>query len=105
MWAIDVHSREMDLRDCRQLAYSEVRAAREAECSSSYTSFTANMCAKDKATVATRNMFPEEGRRCVCDVFAEAMKDLAPFTNGNGPDSTNCIPPGQTFASPRQSER
>ncbi|KAL7527367.1 hypothetical protein ACHAWF_002151 [Thalassiosira exigua] len=29
----DVHSRGMNLRDCRQLAYSEVRAAREAECS------------------------------------------------------------------------
>lgn len=28
----DVHSKKMDLRDCRQLAYSEVRAAREAEC-------------------------------------------------------------------------
>jgi hypothetical protein len=28
----DVHVRQMDLRDCKQLAYSEVRAAREAEC-------------------------------------------------------------------------
>ena len=76
----DVHSRRMDLRQCDQLAYSEIRAAREAECSGSRTSFTANLCARDKATVATRNIFPEEGRTCVCDVFDEAMKDRAPFS-------------------------
>ena len=69
----------MDLRDCKQLAYSEVRAAREAECSNKMTSFTANFCAKDTATRATRNMFPERGRQCVCDVFDMAMKDLTPF--------------------------
>ena len=76
----------MDLRDCKSLAYSEVRAAREAECSNSLTSFTGNICAKDKATVATRNMFPEEGRKCVCDVFDRAIKDYAPFgdTEGGG---------------------
>jgi len=74
----------MDLRDCKSLAYSEVRAAREAECSNSLTSFTGNICAKDKATVATRNMFPEEGRKCVCDVFDRAIKDYAPFGNAEG---------------------
>jgi hypothetical protein len=77
----DAHSRKMDLRDCKQLAYSEVRAAREAECSNKMTSFTANICAKDTATRATRNMFPEFGRQCVCDVFDMAMKDLTPFVN------------------------
>lgn len=75
----DVHSRKMDLRDCKQLAYSEVRAAREAECFNSLTAFTANICAKDKAVTATRNMFPESGRKCVCDIFDEAIKDHAPF--------------------------
>jgi hypothetical protein len=77
----DAHSRKMNLRDCKQLAYSEVRAAREAECSNKMTSFTANICAKDTATRATRNMFPEIGRQCVCDVFDMAMKDLTPFVN------------------------
>ena len=43
------------------------------------TQFTANICAKDTATRATRNMFPENGRQCVCDVFDVAVKDLAPF--------------------------
>lgn len=82
----DVHSRKMDLRDCKQLAWSEVRAAREAECSNSLTSFTANICAKDKATVATRNMFPDEGRKCVCNVFNDAMGDLAPFDGTSNND-------------------
>ena len=75
----DAHYRKLDLRDCRQLAYSEVRAAREAECRNRMTSYTANICAKDTATRATRNMFPERGRQCVCDVFDMAVKDQAPF--------------------------
>lgn len=69
----------MDLRQCHSLAYSEVRAARDAECDNSLTNFTKGICAKDKATVATKNMFPEEGRGCVCDVFEKAMCDLAPL--------------------------
>lgn len=36
-------------------------------CWDSLTSFTGNICAKDKATVATRNMFPLEGRQCVME--------------------------------------
>ncbi|KAL3773000.1 hypothetical protein ACHAW5_001909 [Stephanodiscus triporus] len=82
----DAHSRRMDLRDCRQLAYSEVRAAREAECSNRMTSFTANICAKETATRATRNMFPERGRQCVCDVFDVAVKDHAPFVAKSAKD-------------------
>ena len=84
----------MDLRDCKSLAYSEVRAAREAECSNSLTSFTGNICAKDKATVATRNMFPEDGRKCVCSVFDRAIKDYAPFgddTKGGGQENTSSL--------------
>mmetsp|Transcript_30046 Transcript_30046/g.36660 ORF Transcript_30046/g.36660 Transcript_30046/m.36660 type:complete len:251 (+) Transcript_30046:95-847(+) len=74
----DVRVRNMDLRDCKQLAYSEVRAAREAECHSS-SRFTKSICTKQRATVATRNMFPDEGKDCVCDVFQSAMKDVSPF--------------------------
>ncbi|KAL7475385.1 hypothetical protein ACHAW6_001302 [Cyclotella cf. meneghiniana] len=80
----DIVAQNMDLRRCRSLAYSEVRAARDAECSASLTSFTRNMCAKEKATLATKNMFPEEGRGCVCDVFEEAIRDVAPLGGGSG---------------------
>jgi hypothetical protein len=75
----DVFVRNMDLRQCHLLAYSEVRAARDAECEGSLTSFTKGMCAKEKASVATKNMFPSDGRGCVCDVFDKAMSDLSPL--------------------------
>jgi len=79
MHIYDIKKKNMDLTQCRQLAYSEVRAAREAECGNSLTAYTQKMCAKDKATVATKNMFPDEGRACVCSVFDEAMNDHSPF--------------------------
>lgn len=75
----DVHSRDMDLRDCRTLAYSEVRSAREAECSGCLNSFFAGICTREKATVATRNIFPERARQCVASVFDDAFADHAPF--------------------------
>jgi hypothetical protein len=80
MHIYDIKKKKMDLTQCRQLAYSEVRAAREAECGNSLTAYTQKICAKDKATVATKNMFPDEGRACVCSVFDEAMNDHSPFS-------------------------
>lgn len=77
----DVRQRKMDLRNCEKLAYSEVRAAREAECHSS-SRFTKSYCIREKATVATENMFPEKGRTCVCSVFEKALKDMSPFSSG-----------------------
>lgn len=62
-----------------QLAYSEVRAAREAECFSS-TRFFKTICVKDRATIATKNMFPSKGQDCVRQVFEDAMNDRTPFT-------------------------
>lgn len=79
----DIKERKLDLTKCNQLAYSEVRAAREAECSNSLTAFTGKMCSKDKATVATKNMFPDTARKCVCDVFEDAMNDHSPFGEPN----------------------
>ena len=56
------------------------------------TSFTTNICAKDRAIVATRNMFPDEGKTCVCDVFEAAVKDYAPFLVGDTPGGAARIP-------------
>ncbi|KAL7497009.1 hypothetical protein ACHAWT_005130 [Skeletonema menzelii] len=75
----DIKKKKMDLTNCKQLAYSEIRAAREAECGNSLTAYTQKICSKDKATVATKNMFPDEGRGCVCSVFDEAVNDHTPF--------------------------
>eukprot|EP00553_Chaetoceros_curvisetus_P010284 CAMPEP_0204634980 /NCGR_PEP_ID=MMETSP0717-20131115/30536_1 /ASSEMBLY_ACC=CAM_ASM_000666 /TAXON_ID=230516 /ORGANISM="Chaetoceros curvisetus" /LENGTH=195 /DNA_ID=CAMNT_0051653579 /DNA_START=49 /DNA_END=636 /DNA_ORIENTATION=+ len=86
----DVHARNWDLTNCYTLAKSEVRAAREAECSDASLSFTKRLCVKEKARVATKNMFPDLGLQCVGAVFEEAMKDHAPFddkgknVNGGG---------------------
>jgi hypothetical protein len=75
----DVHIRKWDLTNCYTLAKSEIRAAREAECASSSMSFTKRYCSKEKARVATKNMFPDEGLHCVAAVFDEAIDDYAPF--------------------------
>ena len=75
----DVHHRNWDLTNCYTLAKSEVRAAREAECADSSMSFMKRYCAREKARVATKNMFPDVGLQCAAAVFEEAMKDKAPF--------------------------
>ena len=75
----DVHHRNWDLTNCYTLAKSEVRAAREAECADATMSFSKRYCAKEKARVATKNMFPDVGLQCVAAVFEEAMKDELPF--------------------------
>lgn len=80
----DIQQKHMDLTNCQQLAYSEIRAAREAECGNSLTKSLQRICSKDKATVATKNMFPEEGRGCVCSVFDEAVNDYMPFGVSQG---------------------
>ena len=83
----DVLVKKLNLRDCHDLAYSEVRAAREAECHSFYTSFFKNSskwCIRERAKTATESMFPKEGGKCVDDVFRRAFEDEEPFRSGGG---------------------
>lgn len=65
-------------RECTELAHSEIRAAREAECHDTSLLFK-NLCIKTKATIATSNMFPKQGKHCVNQMFDVAMKDLQPM--------------------------
>lgn len=75
--------RGLDFHDCHQLAYSEVRAARDAECRSSLNRFTLSYCVKERAGHATNNMFPhQEGRNCVGRVLEAALADRSPFHKG-----------------------
>ena len=75
--------RGLDFHDCHQLAYSEVRAARDAECRSSLNRFTLSYCVKERAGHATNNMFPhQEGRNCVGRVLEAALADRSPFQKG-----------------------
>ena len=78
--AHDYHNGTVDFSSCKGVAYSEVRAAREAECDmhSKYLigplSVFADMCVKQRAVDATNNVFPGQGRKCVEAVFDEAIK-------------------------------
>lgn len=70
-----------DLRKCEPLAYSEVRAARNAECGGANASsleWRRRWCVKGVATRATAAMFPDRADDCIEAVFEEAMRDVRP---------------------------
>lgn len=75
--AYDLFRNRCDFNSCDGLAYSEVRAARDAECRDSFFLFR-DSCIKKAATRSTANLF-SNAEQCVEKVFVEAMKDLAPF--------------------------
>ena len=76
----DVKRLRLDLRDCVNLAYSEVRAAREAEC---HASWMQPYCARQKALTATQNLFPSDAERCISKVFDKAFADTRPFASSD----------------------
>ena len=93
----DVRQLQLDLRNCESLAYSEVRAARDAECrhysdqapvpawytlGGGFGSRTRRSCASQTALAATSNLFPSRGmaQQCVDKVFERAFGDVRPFT-------------------------
>lgn len=89
----DVRHLQLDLRDCENLAYSEVRAARQAECASASDSWwslqTQRSCVRHKALTATNNLFPgRQGYSCMQRVFDTAFQDTRPIISPVV-DSTN----------------
>lgn len=74
----DVQSSRLDLQQCENLAYSEIRAAKAAECRNTWNQLQ-TFCVKQKAICATKNLFPSRGRNCVHKVFARAFADSQPF--------------------------
>lgn len=80
--AYDYSGNRCDFSSCKGLAYSEVRAAREAECSKGYFpfEFMRQSCIRDCAIRSTSNLFPSaQSTICVDAVLSEAMKDLQPL--------------------------
>lgn len=75
----DVRVQRLELRgSCENLAYSEVRAAREAECKEAW--LAGQYCIPQKAVQATANLFPAaQAKACMRKVFDAAMADTAPF--------------------------
>lgn len=76
----DVVSLKKDLRSCVNLAYSEIRAAREAECKNSWSP---SSCVRQKALQATQNLFPQQAGRCISEAYQQAIQDLRPFENND----------------------
>lgn len=80
--AYDYTHKRYDFSTCEGLAHSEVRAAREAECSGWYVcEWLRNSCIKTTATNSTKNMFPNSASYCVKKVFKTAVLDMEPVAN------------------------
>ena len=75
----DLQNLKLDLQKCENLAYSEVRAAKAAECRDTWSQYMKSFCVKQKAICATNNLFPAEGRKCIQKVFQHAYEDNRPF--------------------------
>jgi Peptidase M76 family len=81
--AYDYSYNRCNFSTCAGLAYSEIRAAREAECSKGFYpfEFMRQMCVRDVAIRSTSNLFPEaDATTCVDAAMPMAIKDLEPFT-------------------------
>ncbi|CAN0132993.1 unnamed protein product, partial [Ascophyllum nodosum] len=72
----------LKLTDCRPLAYSEVRAARTAECAETFDFLSFNFfkkrCTRAAASRSTDGLFPGRGADCVDEVFEAAYADEGP---------------------------
>jgi Peptidase M76 family len=128
----DVRQLHLNLMHCNDLAYSEIRAAREAECytlavevnsSNKQRSNTNNNhkeknvrqsdqlqltplqdCVSTRATTATKNIFSSrQAKECIRNVYYQAMADLRPFKNNTNQNFTTVeCEQEQTRQQPRQ---
>ena len=97
MHVYDVRQYQLDLRACENLAYSEVRAARQAEC---VNSWTPQSCTRVKAQTATQNLFPTTGAWCMRQVWERAYKDTRPFgPTASSSSSSSSLPPKRRTSS------
>eukprot|EP01041_Mallomonas_annulata_P002764 gene2764-5447_t len=78
----DYRLQRCDFSSCDGLAYSEVRAAREAECRGPFLfDWFRLRCIRINATKSTSNLFPASAASCVNNVFDIAVKDHSPLTS------------------------
>ena len=84
--AYDFSNKRCNFYSCDGLAYTEVRAAREAECNRPFpVTWLKDYCIKDAATKSTANIFGPDAHKCVDRVFEEANKDESPSVVVAGP--------------------
>ena len=120
----DVRQLHLNLVKCHDLAYSEIRAAREAECSRynpvinhspppppppdptsprlqhQYQHF--HDCVRTRATTATKNIFPSfRAHQCIRNVYTAAMADVRPLVPNDNSASTTATatPPNPSLTS------
>eukprot|EP01039_Chlorochromonas_danica_P005931 gene5931-6529_t len=80
-----LHNPQINMQTIEGLAYSEVRAAREAECAKTWSVWK-DRCIRGKAAEATHNVFSQHGqslascRESVDRVFDKANADLKPWS-------------------------
>jgi len=81
--AYDYTNGKCNFDTCMGLAYSEVRAAREAECAGYFPfEWLKTQCIRHRATKSTANLFKEKDQaaKCVDAVLKEAIADKSPFS-------------------------
>ena len=82
-----VHAYDYSLQRCdfttiKGLAYSEVRAAKVAECGGWFLhDYFRISCIKDHAIRSTEKIFPVGAKDAVDDVFDSAMRDMEPYAS------------------------
>lgn len=102
--AVDYCTRGIDLEVCEELACSEVRAAREAECSQDTylkafpmpevaRSYLHKRCTQIHSIQATSAMFPMDAERCVKKAFDRCFHDHVPFSDSSV--DVPSTPPGE----------
>jgi hypothetical protein len=74
--AYDFAKGKCDFSTCEGLAYSEIRAAREADCSDKWFK---NLCIKRNSKSCVTNFYSKKkASKCVNSVFKKAMLDQSP---------------------------
>lgn len=76
--AYDYLNKRVNFSTCEGLAYSEVRAARNAECSRSWKMFHKS-CVRREAVRSTSNIYPDNAKLCVDQVLEKAYNDYCPI--------------------------
>ena len=80
--AYDYLVRKMDLKDCEELACSEIRSNREGECRGNWIfERFRRRCTRLNAINATKSMFPERASECVLKMFEKCYKDESPMSH------------------------
>jgi hypothetical protein len=80
--AYDYLSKRVNFRTCPGLAYTEIRAAREAECKGELRMLGIKArCIKRKAIQSTSSLFPYQAEDCVEQAFSLAVEDKSPFSD------------------------